>query len=259
MLSRASQSRRFSPADFGGRLALWLEADKSNTLFTTVAGSTQPAHGGTVGRWEDRSMYGFHLTAAADDTTRPTFNASGGLCWVEGDGTNDALSRAASLGMYAAGACSVFVAVRGNNVANRSLIAERRTSNSAPAYIPLYANNTTASTLAAFIRNDASATQVATSSSLQTNVFDGTDVVVGVVDDGSSLTAYEDGVAGTPLAYTRSGVLTLDLCTMFATVAHSATYFAARIYALVVVYGVLRSQEIADLTAYLGAKQGRPL
>jgi hypothetical protein len=63
----------FTPAEFGADLILWLEADDLTTLWQDVGGTSQvSADAQTVGKWDDKSGDGFHLTAAADDTTRPT-------------------------------------------------------------------------------------------------------------------------------------------------------------------------------------------
>jgi hypothetical protein len=151
----ANRSGAFTPYDLGP--SLWLEADQLSTLFTTVSGTTTPADTGTVGRWLDRSGNGFDLTAAADDTTRPTWNAGGGFPYVNFDGSNDVLRRTASLGMYEAGALSMFVATRANPTGGQHLVSERSSSSTAPFYI-FRSNSADADDFEPGIRNDASST-----------------------------------------------------------------------------------------------------
>jgi hypothetical protein len=117
----------------------------------------------------------------------------------------------------------------------------------------------TATSAAPFIRND-TPTEIINAQDNQTlaaNAFDNADHVLGVTDSGSSLQGYLDGVAGTARSYTRSGTLTLDRFALFALLRTSAgSFFAGRVYAVVVVNRVIDTGERAALTTYLGAKAG---
>lgn len=60
-----------------------------STMFTTSGGSTNvAADNDPVGRVEDISGNGFHLTQATAGA-RPTYKTAGGLHWIEGDGSAD--------------------------------------------------------------------------------------------------------------------------------------------------------------------------
>lgn len=263
MAAAASGGRAFSPLSLSP--TAYLRAAALDTLFQEVAGETAVSEAeDTVGAWNDLSANGFDLTAAADDATRPLWHPDGGAGgaspYVLLDGTDDYLFRAASIGAYAAGASSWFVAVRGNPAVIRRLAAEGSSASDNPIYDLLQARQTTASTGSVFIQNDAASTIVNDDEDVQLNAFDNTDNVYGVVDDGSSITGYLDGVASEPISYTRSGTLTLNRFAVGALLrASPALFFAGRVYALVIVNRVLTADEIANLTTSLGAEMGRVL
>ncbi|MBI1179114.1 MAG: hypothetical protein GC201_01050 [Alphaproteobacteria bacterium] len=83
-------SALFTGSEEGG----WYDPSDLTTLFQDSAGTVPvAADGDPVGKMLDKSGNGRHLTAAAD-AARPTFHTSGGLSWIEGDGSNDRLSSA---------------------------------------------------------------------------------------------------------------------------------------------------------------------
>lgn len=76
---------------------VWYDPSDLSTLFQDAAGTIPVASvGDPVGRVEDRSGNGFHLTASSD-AARPTYQASGGFSWLEFDGVDDKLSTAGVL------------------------------------------------------------------------------------------------------------------------------------------------------------------
>lgn len=88
-------SAEVSPVTFftsGERGAVWDLSDLS-TLFQNVAGTTPvTAAGQTVGKILDLSPNANHWTAAADNTTRPTYQVdSDGRPYLQFDGSNDIL------------------------------------------------------------------------------------------------------------------------------------------------------------------------
>jgi hypothetical protein len=256
MLSRSRQPIAFTPADL--RPALWLEADAMHTLFTEVAGSTTPADTNTVGRWLDRSMTSFDVTATADDTTRPTWNLNSGRPYLAFNGTNSLLRRTAALGMYAAGACSIYAAMRSNAATGRQFVGERQTASATPLY-ELFVSAGDADDLGVLIRNDAntltSPGATTTLTACADEVLDDTDFVMGFEDTGAIVRHYDDGALVDTDAYTRSGVLTLDRFEIGGSL-HGTSHFSCRLYAMVIVLRTLTAQERAGLVTYLGRKAG---
>lgn len=239
--------------------ALWLEADDLATLFQNIAGSTAvSADGQTVGTWNDKSGNAFHLTAAADDTTRPTYNTSGGLSWVTFDGVNDVLRRLAKLGMYDASACSVYLAMRANPATSARLVADGSSSSTNPIYAPMFSDPAVASTSQVYLRNDAG-TQINLKFS-KTGVFNNSDCVYGIEDTGSLINSYLNGVLTAGTSYTRTGTVTTDRFALGALLRSTpASFFAARVYNVVIVKRALTGSERSALLTYMGAKAGLSL
>lgn len=256
-LSNYNRRLAFSPADL--RPQLWLEAGRLDTLFTTVAGTTTPADTGTVGRWLDLSVNGFDMTATADDTTRPTWNANSGLPYLNFDGTNDLLRRTADLGCFSAVGCSMFFAIRPNPSTNRSLFALGNSADADTLYTP-YSNASTATTGAFFHSNDNGVGPL-NATTLQTSAFTNTDCVYGILDNGSTVAPSLNGVLGAESsAYTRGAAFTCDRTTLCAQIkTTTGSWFATRMYAAVIVNRRLNTEEVAKLTTYLGKTMGLPL
>jgi hypothetical protein len=168
------------------------------------------ADGDVVGTWQDKSGNSFHMAAAANDTTRPTYKVVGGKSFVRFDGVNDFLKRAAALGLYAAGNATVGFAVNANPAANSALFGVGSSSATAQTYY-FMANSGTANRAAMQVRNDGGTATLSPSSNMGANAFNAASHRVIFVDNGSSVTVYIDGVAQTPVTYTRSGTLTLNL------------------------------------------------
>jgi len=88
----AATPRHFTPLSLfaKGEAGGWWDPSDLTTLFQNLNGTTAvTADGDPVGYIADKSGRGNHLIAAANDTTRPTFKTSGGLSWIEFDGSND--------------------------------------------------------------------------------------------------------------------------------------------------------------------------
>jgi hypothetical protein len=250
--------QRFSPASLGP--ALWFEAAQSGALFSSNAGTGGVVDGGVVGYVRDLSVNGFDLTSYADDTTRPTWNSGGGVPYLNFDGSNDVVRRAAALGMYAAGACSVFVAVRANPAANTFFVGDHDTGGNNSRYAPMIGDVTTSTTASGFIRNTIATTILAGDTDIQTLAWNNADRVYGVVDNGLTFTPYLNGVAGSAVSYTRSGSFTLDIFGVGALARTTASaWFAARVYAVVIVKRTLSWSEISNLNRYLARRAGMAL
>ena len=237
----------------------WFEARRG--AFTTISPATRSlADNDTVGYWRDLSKFGSDLSAAADDTTRPTLQGTSAFPYLNFDGSNDILRRLGGNNLYTGGAASMFAAIRSNsNAASAILVAEGYSGNTNDIYSLIGANNTTASSLSGLIRNDAGTSLLPATTVLQTSVHDGNDRVVGGVDNGTTATPWFDGTQGAATTYTaRTGTLTGDRFAvggLWRTTA--ASWFAARVYAVVVIPRALSISEAKLLSTYLGRLQGR--
>lgn len=242
-----------------GDLLLQLEASDLSTLFQTNTGTTAvAASGDPVGTWQDKSGRGFHLAAPANSTVRPLYDLTGGVHSVVFDGVDDYLFRAAELGLYnnPNGACTIGIAVQGNPATDRRLLAEGNSGSSNQWYV-VASNNVTAATATASIRDNAGASYPPTSPT-QINGFDNTYRTIILVDTGTSMTMYVDGVAGTARAYTRSGTLTINRTALGCLLRTSAaSFFAGKVQAVRCHNRAFNSTEIAALDTALRAAQGR--
>jgi hypothetical protein len=238
--------------------ALWIEARSG--VFQSNAGTTAAtANSDPVGFITDLSGNGFHLSSTADDTTRPLLQGVGANPYLDFDGSNDCLRRAASLGMFSAGSVSIFAALRANPASNGHLLNEGNSGNSNQVYQLFNALPGTPTSRTQFIRTD---DNVLISASGNTpSFFNNSDQVLGVTDDGSNLIPYIDSAAQTTRTYTRSGSFTFNIFGLGALVRNTISlYFQHRLYGLVIVNGaVLSGTDRALLITYLGALQGRTL
>jgi hypothetical protein len=236
------------PTDLSN-LALWVRARDHASL-----GS--PADGGTPTGWNDLSGNAFHLTVG----NGPTYQANSGIPYVNLDGTDDYFFRNADLGMFAAGATSAFVAVRGNPNTDRRLIAAGNSADNGPIYSPLQSGQATSNRAAAFVRGATvmfhTATTVAGDLST-TAVFNNADHVVGVVDTGTTLTLWIDGAEQSAIGspdYVRSGTPTFNRFALGALLrAAAGSFFAGRVYEAVVYLRALNDTEAGDVSTYLAA------
>jgi hypothetical protein len=239
-------------------LVAWLPRTAASRL-TTIAGSTPVASGGdTIGRWEDSSGAGNHFTSTGDDTTRPTYDAVNvGTVF---DGTNDMLRRTSALGLYAAGAASLFVAVRGTASPagiRRFMFVETPNSGNG-IYSLLASGQATANPLSGWVRNEALGIQanpvpLPDDGGSNFDLWNDTaEHVIGVVDTGSTLTAWIDGVKGTAVAYTRSGTLSPNRVSLGARAVDTPQSFLNGTLHEVAVYTkAVDDTEAADLSNYL--------
>lgn len=139
--------------------------------------------------------------------------APNGVVMWELDGVDDHLIPV--VGLYAAGAstwCGVIQSVQGaaNGRPNGTIADESRVSSASPQYNPVRQAPSGAQ-LSQFISNDAGTALLALSSSaVSPEPFNNGVRQITVVDTGASFRKYIDGTASTALAYTRTGVLTLD-------------------------------------------------
>jgi hypothetical protein len=266
----ANTFRTVTPAPPGalpqsGNLGLWLDASDLATLFQLNTGATPvTTNGQVVGFWGDKSANDFDLSTVGNDTTRPIYGTDGSFHWVEFDGVNDILRRLEALQLYAAGAYTLAIAVRGNPAIDRTLVGEGYNTGSGSLTRPIGSHNATAANAAAYYRaDDGATTKIQNSAVTFTTAWNNTDKVAIVTDDGLNLDTYVDGTLGTRRSYTRASG-TFNLCDRFAIGGLmrnvGAQWFAGRIYAVAIWPGiVLNSTDRATVLTQFAAKQGRTL
>jgi hypothetical protein len=237
-------------------IALVLDAMDAASLFQSNAGTTAVGDGDPVGFWGDGSGAGFDFTSLADDATRPLFSTTG-YNHLVGNGTSSLLQRIASLGLYEAGEFSIFIALKSNSNSTFSdLFSMANSSTGTPRFF-LVTAAATATSDTATIRDDASTSGTTPTTA---NAYNGSDVVLGKVEDGSNWTIYVDGVPAGPTAWTRPGTMTLDRTSLFGRRGSTSTnWWAGDVAGVVAVKRAVTSGEAAQITTWLGLRQGRAL
>lgn len=236
--------------------SLWIDPSDTSTMFQLITGATAVTDGSVCGHAGDKSGNARHLTAAANDTTRPTWNNNAGFPYLNFDGVNDCLRRTAALGLYAgASGNTILIAVRSNNpTTQKVLLADGNTADTDTVY-GIISNATTQTTMDARITNDAAGP---VANIQRTSCFAGSDLVIGFTDDLSTITTYVDQTAGTPTGYTRTGVLSPNRFSLGAVVTSITTgFFVARVYGVIIVPRVLTATERANAITWLAARQNR--
>jgi hypothetical protein len=252
----------FNPGQLPG-LALWVSAAHS-PLFQSNAGTTAAvSNGDVVGYIGDLSGNAKHLKSAADDTTRPTLQTNSGNKCIRFDGTNDMIGlTTAALGIYSAGACSVFAAVKANPGTNKTFLSEAH--NTTTTIYEIISGTGTATQAGVFLRDDSSNNPLAGATPAICDVFGNTDVVFGHTDSGTQIIHYLDQYQGAQVAYTRPGGVTsinrFSVGALLRTGANTAGFMAMDLYELIIVSGrVVSDVERTNIITWLGRSQGRSL
>lgn len=182
--------------------AEWHFGDLQNTL---VSGVYSVLYDST-GNGRDLSQ-----ATAANRPTATTLAASG-LSMGVFDGTNDSLWTASTF-ITAQTSYGLFGALKLNSTgAATYVIAEGNTTLFKPFNIPISSNSGT--DWLTQLRNDAQAFNIAFNTVAKTGAYNGAWSAVAVTDDRATFQAYQNGVAGTAISYTRAGTITLDRLTL---------------------------------------------
>lgn len=235
-------------------------ADTSKLWQTITATTAVTTDGDVVGTAQDSSGNAFDLTATANDTTRPLYKTSGGLSWLEFDGTNDVLRRVANLGLYSGGAMTLEIAYKQTSSQQTSLVAEGNSGLGNPYYDPFRHNTGSPVNITATIRDDAGSFQLNGGAYYPSGFTINADGVMITTDSGSSITGYLDGssAGASPQSYSRTTHTNADTFSLGARIRTTTdSYFIGRIYRLRAFNRVLNSTEIANDTTCLKATQGR--
>jgi len=251
----------FTPASLSP--SWWLEVGKGG-LFQSNAGTTAAvSDGDVVGYAPDQSAAAFTITSVADDTTRPTLQGVGVFPYLSYDGSNDLLRRTAALDGWNAGSSTWCFTFRSNsNAVNAIVAASRSSSGTGPCYCLFKADAGTATTQSILVRDDASANVTGLTQFLNTNVFNGSDHVIMLIDNGSSIVTYLDGsLVNGDASYTHTQTLTLNRFSLGASLSTSAAaWWAGRIYGGVIIDGLaVDATQRANLTTYMGNLAGLTL
>jgi hypothetical protein len=247
----------FSQPDLG----LLLDPSDLTTLFQTITGTGAVASNlDPVGTANDKSGNGFHLTATANTSVRPTYGTTDYPHLFFTGTSTQKLRRTSLLGMYAAGGCTIFLAVKGNPATGRALISEGYSGSGTPFY-EFYSNSVTASAGSFHLRNDAGGL-AANFLGSGTGAWDNTWRVVVIVDSGSNIKWYVDGVEVDSDNYTRSGafVLANRFCLGSRFLSDTATLpWNGGVRKLAIVKRAVTAAERAAATTHLGALIGKTL
>lgn len=247
--------------------SLWarLENDNSTMKQSTTGVTAVTTAGDVVGYWADLSGNARNFSTGADSAARPAFRITGGIKEIQFDGVDDILRRLGSdPGLYTASGYTAMLCMRSNSpAAGRYLLAAGASSVSTQFIGIVGSNGTTAANGNTQLRNDSNGQFLASTVNQFTNAHDGSNHVIIVVDDGSGVTWYVDGVAGARQAYTRSGnsISSIDNVALGGVQRSSLVVpFAGYVQGMLLWPGVvLNSTEIAQATTYGGTLQGRSL
>jgi hypothetical protein len=233
-------SAEVSPATFftaGERGMVWDPNDIS-TLFQDVAGTIPvTAPGQPVGRMLDLSPNANHWTAAADNTTRPTYTVDGdGFGYLSFDGSNDVLFAATPF-IQVSGNAKFFSAVgifgAAQAAGSRSILGCHSTATTTPFVEPLAPSGTTTSVTQQY-RNDASGgsspappvltTILDSTKRVVSSHYNGTNSTMRMREEGGSYQSATQGTTGTSFAVTRATLGARGFGTV-------TGFYAGRVYA----------------------------
>ncbi|TXH49279.1 MAG: hypothetical protein E6Q97_23025 [Desulfurellales bacterium] len=184
-----------------GSQAFRFFADDLANLKQNIAGSTAvAADGDPVGKWLDQSGNSYHLAAAADNSTRPTYHVRSGKGYVAGDGVDDLLYSTTAPNLYGAtgnGTFTIALSFRWTSPVGAKTVIDESDANSNTS-IGSYVRSlsTTPADMSSSIRgSDGSTNAVTNTNTFLSNANNGVDHTLIYVRNGAVLTPYLDGVA----------------------------------------------------------------
>jgi len=230
--------------------SLWLDAADKLSI---------EENAGNVCRWKDKSRNGNHVTQEiASYQPSTSVNTINDVNIISFDGENDHLYTMSPF-IYDAGSATIFTVHKAPPQSNKWPLAETNTTNNNSLYA-LFVSQSLASTLNKFfIRSDSGSTLVSSSSEISMPYYTDSPVIATIVDTGSELTAYTNGVAGsaTPLSYTRFSTLTPNRFCIGALLRASIDYATQIDIGEILVFSrVLTSRERNKVGRYLAKKWG---
>lgn len=236
---------------------LWIDPSDRTSMFQTIAGSTAvTADGDVVGTANDKSGNGFHLTAVADTSVRPTSEDAGGLYWLRFDGT-DILKRGAFLGLANA-AHTIVIGVRHDAAAQGSLITEKNVADPEVEYRPLRNLSSDFNDIQGWLRQDDGTYRLNNVLLADEGFPTTTNVSVIITNSTTSIQAYIDGTAQTAQSFTAFSGTNQDTFGLGGNWRTTASDIAAFDLTYLRIYNrVLTAGEIAAEDVCVKASQGR--
>lgn len=236
---------------------LWIDPSDRTSMFQTIAGSTAvTADGDVVGTANDKSGNGFHLTAVADTSVRPTSEDAGGLYWLRFDGT-DILKRGAFLGLANA-AHTIVIGVRHDAAAQGSLITEKNVADPEVEYRPLRNLSSDFNDIQGWLRQDDGTYRLNNVLLADEGFPTTTNVSVIITNSTTSIQAYIDGTAQTAQSFTAFSGTNPDTFGLGGNWRTTASDIATFDLTYLRIYNrVLNSTEIAAEDVCVKASQGR--
>lgn len=244
------------------------DADDLTTLFKEIAGSTAvTTSGDTVGKWNDKSGNGRHVTAPADTAVRPIYDLTSGVHSVVGTAANSTVLVGTNpSGMWQAGAWTLVFAIKANAGTGQAVMADGSSSSNNPLAAYARSNGSTASTMSNSFRDSATGSINLTDPTvaIKTTVFDNNYRVIVLIDDGSGFTVWYDGVKQSKVTtgYNRGGgtITGLDRMSLFARVRPTIdSYLTGQIQHVSGFARALSDADAQQATTYAALKQGRTL
>ena len=182
---------------------LWLDAADELSI---------KENSGGVWQWDDKSGNGNHL-AQATASNQPTtgVTAINSKNTVSFDGISDHLYSTSPF-MYNAGNVTVFTVHKAPAQLDQRTMSESSAIDSDPIYALLASGGQNTSYDKVFIRADSGSVLVSGAQEFSTVYYNNSPVISTITDTGSEISAYANGIIGTPntISYTRSSSLTLN-------------------------------------------------
>jgi hypothetical protein len=237
---------------FGGTYGYALDPSDTTTLFKQIDGtSAVTTAGDTVGYIADLSGNTASFAATANGSTRPTWDSA--TSTLVFDGVDATLFRNAA-GLYAAGAATIIMAVRGAAQNGHYFLSECNSGSTSPFYVPGTSAGSTTTSAQTFIRNDAGGTVVQNQAGA--TVWDDTLFIMTVTDSGSQIKIYKNRSLINTVAYTR-GTTTLNRTGLGSLYRSSAAnWWSGRVGRVLAIGRALTAPELATAENWVATAHG---
>lgn len=227
-----------------------------NTNWLALRGAQSTSNAADILIWHPQLIIGAtaspyqRVNTETDYDTDPRYFPK----YLKFDGVDDYLNLP-YMGLYAGGSASI-IAARDvvSQATDTYIISERSTTDADPKYFPSR-QLARGGNMDAYISDDAAAVVLDTVGSTFGGAAD--KVIRSVVDTGSNLKLYKNGVIAADDNYTRAGTLTLNNTTLGASVSTTTgNYAAMKLYGLIVTKSALTDAQRVRCERFLARKAG---